>query len=368
MRWWLWLSMYGLLSAGTADAAQLSAPSGFYNPGLQLRASAKSVTCPKVAVYRGSLTFPSKYEGSGPARDTVNPDSQREFERLTKPMSDLQQQSASLSDRLFKGKGTVQDLQCLLSLWRSWAQEHALEDETPSPVGRAVRKWTLGAIAVNYLKVQLNLGAQVPSSDRQLIERWITALAIQVQKDYSNRSLKQTNNHDYWAAWGVMASAIVLQRQDLFDWSYGIYQTAMAQITADGFLPNELRRKTRAASYHNFALQPLVVLAAFAQANQQQPLVLEQHALDRLVNSVLTSMDNPALIEQAAGARQVQEDLRVGGRLSWMASYVSISHDDRSLSLIKQLMPLRTSRLGGDQIFIYLRDRPEIYPDRREIK
>ena len=100
MRWWLWLSMSGLLCAVTADAAQLSAPSGFYNPGLQLRASAKIVTCPKVAVYRGSLTFPSKYEGSGPARDTINPDSQREFERLTKPMSDLQQQSASLSDRL----------------------------------------------------------------------------------------------------------------------------------------------------------------------------------------------------------------------------------------------------------------------------
>jgi poly(beta-D-mannuronate) lyase len=368
MRWVLWFSMFGWLGVAATAEAGLSAPSGFYNPGLQLRVSTKAVTCPQFAVYRGSLTFPSKYEGSGPARDTVNPESQREFERLTKPMSDLQQQSASLSDRLFKGKGTSQDLQCLLSLWRGWAQEHALEEETPSPVGRAVRKWTLGAIAANYLKVQLNFAAQIPADDRQSIERWITALATQVQKDYSNRSLKQTNNHDYWAAWGVMASAIVLQRQDLFDWSYGIYQTAMEQVSAEGFLPNELRRKTRAASYHNFALQPLVVLAAFAQANQQQPLVLQQHALDRLVNSVLTSMDNPALIEQAAGARQVQEDLRTGGRLSWMASYVSISHNDSSLTLIKQLMPLRTSRLGGDQSFIYLRDRPEIYPDRREIK
>ena len=32
------------------------------------------------------------------------------------------------------------------------------------------------------------------------------------------------------------------------------------QINADGELPNELKRRSRALSYHNFALQPLVLL------------------------------------------------------------------------------------------------------------
>ncbi len=361
MKRWMWFFIWSWMGVTAAQAASLSAPSGFYNPDLRLSSSANAVACPPVSVYQGSLTFPSKYEGSGPARDTINPNSKREFERLTKPMSDLQQLSASLSDRLFKGKGSSGDLQCLLGHWRGWAQQHALADETQSPVGRAVRKWTLGAVAVNYLKLQLNLKTQIPAADRQLIESWIAELAVRVQKDYSYRTLAKANNHDYWAAWSVMASAVVLQRQDLFDWSYGIYQIAMAQITPDGFLPNELRRKTRAAPYHNFALQPLVALAVFAQANQQQPLALEQHALSRLVASVLTSIDNPAAIEKAAGSPQVNEDLRKESRLSWMAPYASISPDDHQLSLIKRLMPLKTSRLGGDQTYLYLRDQPGLY-------
>lgn len=43
-----------------------------------------------------------------------------------------------------------------------------------------------------------------------------------------------------------MASAVILDRRDLFDWAVGQYRHGMAQVTADGYLPRELVRETRA--------------------------------------------------------------------------------------------------------------------------
>jgi hypothetical protein len=59
-----------------------------------------------------------------------------------------------------------------------------------------------------------------------------------------------------------MAASVALNRQDLFNWSVKEYRIAAGQIEADGTLPNERKRRERAAAYHNYALQPLVMIAA----------------------------------------------------------------------------------------------------------
>jgi hypothetical protein len=58
-----------------------------------------------------------------------------------------------------------------------------------------------------------------------------------------------------------MAASVALNRQDLFNWSVKEYRIAAGQIEADGTLPNERQRRERAAAYHNYALQPLVMIA-----------------------------------------------------------------------------------------------------------
>jgi hypothetical protein len=62
-----------------------------------------------------------------------------------------------------------------------------------------------------------------------------------------------------------MAASVALNRQDLFNWSVKEYRIAARQIEADGTLPNERQRRERAAAYHNYALQPLVMIASFAR-------------------------------------------------------------------------------------------------------
>lgn len=359
------LLMFGLLGIIVAHAAELRPASGFYRPDLSLSDSGPRARCPAPSVFSGSLDFPSKYEGDDASRDDVNPAAMKEYESRTKPMRELQQLSAKFSDRLFKGKGNRSDLECLLSHWRAWADQKALLGIESNHIGNSVRKWTLAAVASNYLKLKLNLGGYISAADQQLLEGWLAALATQVQRDYQGRGPDKANNHDYWAAWSVMVTAVVLQRPELFDWSYSVYQMAMRQVTEDGYLPNELRRKTRALAYHNFALLPLSTMAAFAQANQYQPLSLEHGALHRLTALVLANVDDSAQITAAAEAKQYDQEYN-GGRLAWLPAYASLVKDSSLSPRIKRLLPLSSSMLGGDQSFIYLRDRPELYPERRK--
>ena len=352
--------LIGSLWLGPASAT-LQAPAGYLQGQLMLKSSDRATDCPSLNVYRGELDIPSKYVQSEKSKDVIDDDNEARYEAMSAPMSDLQQLSASLTDKLFKGKGTEQDLQCLRQHWLAWASAGALLQPTKQAVGKAIRKWTLAAIASNYLKIKLNLPEDDPSFpkvERQELERWLGLVAGEVVKDYSHRKPEQINNHDYWAAWGVMTTAVVLDRQDLFDWAGSVYQTAMAQINADGVLPNELKRRSRALSYHNFALQPLVLLAAFGEANDQHWLRSEHAALQRLATLVISNLDDSSVLAQAAEAKQVKESLHEHGRLSWLAPYIAISGNREWLPLLKSLSTLKMIRLGGDLRYLYLRNEP----------
>jgi poly(beta-D-mannuronate) lyase len=340
----------------SVQAVALQAPEGFYQKNIPVAAGKQEASCPAVDVYDGLLQLDSKYDQTDPAKDVIDPATEQHYQAAIKPMQDLQALSERLSDRLFKGAGSRDDLACIMLHWRSWADAGALLQSDANPVGRAVRKWTLAAVASNYLKLKLNLSDLMAPTDVAVIDNWIARLATQVRSDYQGRTVDQVNNHDYWAAWSVMVSAVILQRQDLFQWSDQVLTQALQQINTDGYLSTELKRKTRALFYHNFALEPLVAMALFAEKNEQA-LTPEQHqALTRLVTMVLHNMNNPYRITAAAGARQMGEDLRRDGRLAWMAPYEAMTGDVGLRSLIIRLQPLHSSRLGGDQVYLYLRN------------
>lgn len=345
------------VGSGTVNAA-LQAPPGYINGPLEFKSSNNADDCPPLNVYKGELDIPSKYVQSKKSKDVIDEDNDARYKALSAPMTDLQQLSASLTDKLFKGKGKEQDLQCLRRHWLAWAKAGALLQPTKSAVGKAIRKWTLGAISANYLKIKLNLpetDSHFPKNARQELEHWLGLLAGEVMIDYSNRKPEQINNHDYWAAWGVITTAVVLNRQDMFDWSGSIYLNAISKINADGSLPNELKRRSRALNYHNFALQPLVLLAVFGEANGHHWLSADNAALQRLANLVLHNLDDSSSLAQAAKETQVKESLREHSRLSWLAPYIATSDDKAWLPLLKSLPLLKTSRLGGDLNYLYLR-------------
>lgn len=323
-----------------------------------IRGSAEMKTCKGPKPYKGGLIFRSRYEGSGHARDRVNPKAEQAYIHATVQCTQFEKFLATQTDAIIKGKTGGKTLECILTTLLSWAENSDLLGQTKNHTGKAVRKWTLAAISSNLLKIDA-VASSYDANRYRRIKEWIAQLADQVVLDYSGLPPQKTNNHSYWAAWAVMSSAALLDRQDLFRWSQQIFIQAMNQIDDKGFLPNELRRRSRARLYHNYALTPLVGIAAFLQANDVNPFTFNNKGLARLATTVLRSLDDPDYFTQAAGAVQDEYDLKIKGRLSWLAIFSTLQHDALQTSLpelslaCEKFLPLKSHRLGGDMGFIY---------------
>ena len=78
---------------------------------------------------------------------------------------------------------------------------------------------------------------------RRAIEGWLRRLATRVEADYSHGGdlPSRRNNHRYWAGWAAMAAAIALDDRRLYGWALESAELGIDSITADGFLPLELR-------------------------------------------------------------------------------------------------------------------------------
>ena len=305
-------------------AAPLVPPPGFIRP-LPQTLSGKCVTLP--APYTGPLEFPSKYAGSDSARATLNPEAEREFRRQTQSMVDFERGISAMVWR-YKQSGDPATLRCIIAGYRQWADAGALTSTDANHTGRSMRKWALATLATSWL--------ELPSSpENKHVERWLGQLADRVVQEWDGLPQRKTNNHSYWAAWAVMATAVALDRRDLFDWSLKEYRIAAGQIGADGRLPNEQKRGAHALDYHNYALQPLVMIASFAAANGQDVITTNNNALGRLAGYVLSQPKTDPV---------------------WLAPWCDLTRCDATTRDLRDASrPLESRRLGGNLSLIYPR-------------
>jgi poly(beta-D-mannuronate) lyase len=181
------------------------------------------------------------------------------------------------------------------------------------------------------------------------IERWLERLGKLVVDDWRDQPLEKINNHEYWAAWAVMAAAVALDRRDWFDWAIQQYKVAARQVDAEGYLPNELKRDTRALSYHNYSLGPLAMIAAFAKANGVDLQKENNGALDRLARRVLAGVENPGQFEAKTGKKQELEELQEASKFAWMEPYCWLNRCDGAVARrVVGLRPIKAYRLGGN--------------------
>lgn len=316
-----------LCSPAYVCAAQLVPPSGFTNP-LPHAEAGQCLDLP--APYTSPLEFRSKYEGSDSARATLNPQAEKAFREETLSITDFERGISQMIWR-YKRSGDPQTLSCIVTGYQRWADANALTSRRANHTGRSMRKWALATLATGWLELKFMPGK--PLKAPLSVDRWLGRLADQTIADWDGLPLEKTNNHSYWAAWSVMATSVALNRRDLFDWSVKEYRIAAGQIGANGTLPNERKRRARAVAYHNYALQPLVMIASFAQANHVDLLAENNHALQRLASYVL---------------RNDRQDRQ------WLEPYCTlVKCDSVTQSLRDAARPLKNRRLGGDLTALY---------------
>src|SRR3546814_18061767 len=83
-----------------------------------------------------TLDFPSKYEGSGKSRDTLNEKSNLRYKMLAKQVSDMEKGTSKLVDK-YMDSGSPDALQCVLNWYGSWADAHALLAPSVNYTGKA---------------------------------------------------------------------------------------------------------------------------------------------------------------------------------------------------------------------------------------
>lgn len=196
------------------------------------------------------------------------------------------------------------DAHCALAWLEAWAGSNAMLGTMTTQQSYYTRKWTLGGLALSYARVQ----STATPAQRHRIEEWFRRLAdATIAHADAHKGVR--NNHYYWEGLASTAVGAVTGERRYLDWGRKVFDHAMRQIQADGALPLETARGSKALHYHLYAAAPLVMMASI--------LDLQDPALDRLVRYAVDGIADPAAIERAAGAAQ-ELPARIPG---WIAIY-----------------------------------------------
>ncbi|WDY58843.1 mannuronate-specific alginate lyase [Pseudomonas sp. PSKL.D1] len=343
------------LFGGTAHAA-LVPPQGYYEGIEKLKTSDGNFRCAAPPTpYTGALQFRSKYEGSDRARATLNLDSEQAFRDSTKDITTLERGVAKMVNQYMRD-GRPAQLDCTLSWLGSWARADAMMSTNYNHTGKSMRKWALGSMSGSWLRLKFSNSQPLAAHQAQaeLIEKWFARLAEQTVRDWSNLPLQKINNHSYWAAWSVMATAVATDRRDLFDWAVKEYRVGANQVDSQGFLPNELKRRQRALAYHNYALPPLAMIASFAKANGVDLRGENNNALQRLGQKVLDGARDPSAFKTRNGQKQDMDDLKVDNKYAWLEPWCQLYQCNAdTLERKRDMQPFDSFRLGGNLTRVY---------------
>lgn len=334
-------------STDVGEQSALRAPPGFYQAAGR---ASRTVKCAEIPTpYTETLDFPSKFEGSDSARDDLNKEAEQRYRAQTADIKALERGVSKSVDR-YMDSGQAGFAQCAMTWLHAWAEADALLGPATTHTGKSIRKWALGSVSAAYLRLKLSASRPLDSAGTQpeRIEAWLRRCADSVQQEWSIEPPEKLNNHEYWAAWSVMATAVALDDRELFAWSLDIYHAAMKQIDDDGFLENELARDSRALFYHNYALPPLAMIAAFGEANGLNLLAAERRALGRLSDNVVAGINNPERFESATGTKQVPEVMK-DSKFTWLEPYCSVADcTGAKAAKLRRARPLKNYRVGGN--------------------
>ena len=251
----------------------------------------------------------------------------------------------------FRSTGNRGAAECVLQILDAEAGADAMTGKMSSNQANYVQNWTLGALAVTWLKVR---DAQPGTpEDRARAVAWMVKVAHEVDDYFTARHKKGTkdgtNNHYYWAGFAVMSVGIAADDRALFDWGIGTYNEAMSRVAPDGTLPLEMDRGQRALHYHAFALSPLTTMAEMGFANGLDLYNANNGALKRLVNATASGMVNNSLF--TVKAKTTQDTPEKSGLKSedviWLIPYLS-HYPDANLRRLLQSVKLKPyGYLGG---------------------
>ena len=230
----------------------------------------------------------------------------------------------------FQESGNTGAAVCVMKILLQQAQADALTGSMSSNQASYVQNWTLGALAVTYLKVRQAGPGVLGTTPAQaaMLQTWMEKVGGQVETYFAARREKGTNNgrnnHLYWAGFAAMAAGIAANDRNLYDWGVSTYKDGVDEIAPDGTLPLEMARGQRALHYHLFALAPLVTMAELGTVNGEDLYSYNHFRLRLLISrSVAGLVDNHYFSTKAGALQDTPEKGKIkSDDIIWLTPYL----------------------------------------------
>lgn len=280
----------------------------------------------------------------------IDEEKHQKSREMVQPLRIFNNQIVRLADRLRKFEDPNAD-QCLFTWLITWAKAGALHGDA-NYQGEFERKWNLSGIALAYLKIE-NLVRWTPDQKSEVVS-WLQKVALRVRIDYDQKTERQSrrNNHIYWAGLSVMAAALSTGDKELYEWGLSKARLGIKDITAGGFLPEELDRARRARHYQSFALQALTMMAFISNENGTDLYALNDNALHRLAAKTIEGYLDSSVFERETSIQQEPID---PNDFQWTFAYLFVNPNKLSLARFELNNSSFSPWLGGNLHEIFLK-------------
>lgn len=302
-----------------------------------------------------TLDTQSKYKQDDAQRADIDEDAEETYAEAVEPLRAYGRNLVKIANAYVKSnpKNTAAAA-CTLTWLDAWASAKAMTDmrskQAHFNLGQA-----LGGFALAYLQVRNAPG--LPNDQKQRVEAWLKTLGQQIAGFMNkNDAASSRNNHRYWAGLGVTAAGIAAADKALTGWGLDSVRIGLSQITPDGTLPLEMKRGKRARDYHIFAAEPLVTAAELARSQGVDLYAEHNGALQRLVDRVLASLDDPSFFEKATGTKQETypgDGTVPSSRIAWLEIHQSRRPSPQAEAVLSKKRPAGSSEIGGNTTLLF---------------
>jgi len=158
-------------------------------------------------------------------------------------------------------RGKEAEASCALDQLDVWAQARALleYDVKSYPQSWYQVEWTLSAIAIAD-SILVN-DAALDQAKQQRVNTWLNEVANTMM----HYDRPHGNNHHYWRGLAAIAVGVSTGDDQLFTQGVTAYRDGIEEIDSQGAFPQEMARHENAIHYQDFAIEPLIILAEFAE-------------------------------------------------------------------------------------------------------
>ena len=303
------------------------------------------------------LELLSIYDQEDDSRSKIDPARKKEYDAAFKNVRDFLSDVTKFGSNYVQTDGNrLEDAACVFAYLNAWAKADAMSILKTRQSALSTTR-ILAGTALTYM--QLRSAAPLLNIDTTEIDQWLDRRAAAVIPVYAEsgdlRSNKQ--NHRSWGGLAVAAIGVAIGKPEYLDFGVESYKIGACQVQADGSLPLELARKTRARNYHLHATAPLVMIAELAAANGIDLYSACNGAIHKLIDFDLRAVTDPIQIESLTQSKMLplpaSDGYLRGDKFAWVDAYFARYPEFAKKYELKFKRPLFSSNLGGRITVMY---------------